>query len=140
MSTPFIEMPQRAAADRHEAAVPGGARRLARAAVDEDAPGHDVLRQADAGVPVHAHGRVLVHSCAVVARVAHDLYLDVGVDPRRQRVRAARVEHAPVARPVVADRVQRRVEVAQLRLGEVDLVRLDPAAGGGHQTGARSQL
>ena len=91
------------AADHEQAAAAGGARRLARVAVDDDGPGHHVLGHPDAAVAVHAHGGVLVHAGAVVAHVAVDLDLDRRVDAGRQRVRPARVEHAPAPRPVAVD-------------------------------------
>ena len=96
-------MPQRAdgvAADDEETAPRRRAGRLARVAVDDDPPGHHVLGDAGARVAVHAHGRELVHPGAVVAGVALDLDLDLGVEPARDRVRAVRVERrASVAGP-----------------------------------------
>jgi hypothetical protein len=68
--------------------------------------------------------------------VALDLDLDRGVDPGGQRVRAARIEHAPARRDVGA--VQCRVQLAQRCYREVDFPRVDRQLG--HQTGARSQL
>src|SRR5262249_3916935 len=53
--------------------------------------------------------RPLVHAGAVVARVAHDLDLDRGVQPARQRVRAGGVQDLPVA-----DRLGRLRLVVQL--------------------------
>jgi hypothetical protein len=113
MSIPFIEMP--------EPAVPRGARRLARVPLDHDRPGHHVLGQAGARVPVHAHGGALVHPRAVVADVPFDLDLDLGIEPAGDRVRAVRVEDAPVTRPRRRGQVvQALVELAQRRRGEVD--------------------
>ena len=95
MSTPFIEIPQRAAAlprITSEPAAAGRARRLRRVAVHDHRAGHDVLGAAHAHVAVHADGGLLVHAGAVVARVALDLDLDRSVDPHGERVRAARVQ------------------------------------------------
>src|SRR5215211_1909703 len=124
----------RIAAHDDQPAAPGRGARLARVAVDGDGPGHDVLGQADARVPVHAHGRALVHAGAVVADVAVDVDLDLGVDPDGDRVRAARVRDAPPGRRIRL--VQALVEVAQRRDGEID--RLD-RVGDRHHTLARSQ-
>ena len=62
------------------------------------------------------------------------------VDSDRQRVRAARIQHPPVARGRVIDRMQRRVQLAQRRHGKVELGSLQAAPESGHQTLARSQL
>ena len=87
MSTPFIEMPQRAEASPWTTSSPPrpvAPGRLARVAVDDDRARHHVLGDAGAGVAVHAHGRALVHAGAVVAHVALDLDLDRA---RRARTR-----------------------------------------------------
>ena len=81
----------------------------------------------DAGVAVHAHGGVLVHAGAVVAGVALDLDLDRRVDAGGERVRAARVEHPPAPRPVVArPRAARRSARAAGSTAEVDLSASSP--------------
>src|SRR6185437_2065348 len=66
-------------------------------------------------VAVDGHGRPLVHAGAVVAAVAHDLDLNRGVQPARQRVRAGGVQDPPVADRLRRLRlvVQPLVEVAQ---------------------------
>ena len=143
MSTPFIEMPQRAAALPRITSRPP--RPVAPADCDAlpstiTVPDMMFSATPTPGVAVHAHGRLLVHAGAVVARVALDLDLDGRVDPDRERVRAARVQHAPVARGRVVDRVQRGVQLAQRRDGQVELGSLEAAPESGHQTVARSQL
>ncbi len=110
------------AAHDEEAAAPRRARRLARAALDDDRPRHHVLGDAGARVPVHAHGRELVHAGAVVADVPVDLDLDVRVDPARDRVGAVRVDDAPPAwaRAAAGELVQPCVQLAERRRGQVD--------------------
>src|SRR3954449_3140150 len=129
------------AVDDHEAAAAGGGSRLARVALDDHGPGHDVLGDPDARVAVHADRRLLVHARAVVADVPVDLDRDRRVEPDRQRVRAARVHDAPVARLCVgasSERVKARVELAARGGGEVE--RLDGHVGlDRHQTRSRSQ-
>ena len=143
MSTPFIEMPQRAEASPRITSRPP--RPVAPAdwlALPSTTTVPDMMFSAtpDPGVAVHAHGGVLVHAGAVVAGVALDLDLDRRVDPGRERVRPARVGDPPARRPVVRDRVQRRVQLAQRSDRQVDLPGVEPAPHRAHQTGARSQL
>ena len=69
-----------------------------------------------------------------------DLDLERGVEPDRDGVPAAGVDHAPAARGsgIAGSGVQVGIEVAQRGLPEVD--HLDGGLGpGGHQTSARSQ-
>src|SRR6476659_332585 len=117
MSTPFIEMPQRADAS------PSTTSRPPRPAA-------------------HADGRLLVHPGPVVAHVALDLGLDRGVQADGERVRAARVDDAPARRQGVGDareRVQARVELAPRGRREVE--GLDGHTGlDRHQTRSRSQM
>src|SRR4051794_8208417 len=103
------------AVDDHEPAAPGGGRRLARVALDDDRAGHDVLGDADTRVAVHADRRLLVHAGAVIADVAVDLDRDRRVEPDRERVRSARVDDAPVGRlrlGAAREGVEPRVELA----------------------------
>ena len=110
------------AADDEQAAAPGGARRLAGVAVHHDLSRHRVLGGAGSCVSVHAHGRALVHARAVVAHVAVDLDLDLGVEPAGDGVRAVRVEHAPVSRPrrPAGEAVEAFVELGEGGACEVD--------------------
>src|SRR3954469_579989 len=132
---------RRVAVDDEQAAAPGGGRRLARVALDDDGSRHDVLGAADAGVAVHADRRLLVHAGAVVADVALDLDVHRGVEADGERVRAARVDDAPVGRLRLGragEGVQARVELAPRRRGEVE--RLDRHVDlRRHQTRSRSQ-
>ena len=86
------------AVDDEQPAVRGRARRLADAAVDDDDARHHVLGDPGARVAAHAHRRVLVHAGAVVADVAVDLDLELGVEPARDGVRTLRVDDPPAAR------------------------------------------
>ena len=90
---------RRVAAD-HDAARRGRWRRPTGSRCPPRRPSPDMMfsAHAHARVAVHADGRLLVHAGAVVAGVALDLDLDRRVDPDGDRVRAARVEHAPAAR------------------------------------------
>src|SRR4051812_39088673 len=129
------------ALDDDEAAAAGGGRRLARVALDDHRPGHDVLGDADARVAVHADRRLLVHAGAVVADVPVDLDGDRRVEPDRQRVRAARVDDAPMGRLRVGasgERVQPGVELAARSGGEVERLDRDVDVRR-HQTRSRSQ-
>ena len=122
------------AAHDDQPAAAGRRAGLSRIAVDHDAAGHDVLRQPDAGVAVHAHRRALVHPGAVVADVPVDVDLDLGVDPDGDRVRAVGMGDAPARRD--AGGVQPAVELAQRRLRQVDLLR--GIGDRRHQTRSRS--
>ena len=97
MSTPFIEMPQRALASPSMTTQPAasrGGRRLRGVAAHPHAPAHDVLGDAGAGMAVDRDSRRRVHAGAVIADMAVDLDVDRRGEPDRDRVRAVRV-HAP---------------------------------------------
>ena len=106
MSTPFIEMPQRAEASPRidDAARRGRWRRPTgwRSPSTTTVPDMMFSATPTPALPCTRTVALLVHAGAVVAGVALDLDLDRRVDARGERVRAARVEHAPAARPVVA--------------------------------------
>src|SRR5262249_47588818 len=98
------------AMDDEQPAAGAGCRRLARAPLDDDRAGHDVLGDPDATVALDPDRGELVHAGAVVADVTVDLDLVGGVEPNDDAVLAARVEH-----PHPADRIgqmQTAVELA----------------------------
>src|SRR5439155_21791304 len=86
------------AVDDEQPAVAARAGRLARAPVHDYPAGHQVLGQPGARVTVHAHGRKLVHAGAVVADMAVNLDVELGVEPAGDRMSPVRVEDAPAAR------------------------------------------
>ena len=84
----------------------------------------------------------LVHARAVVAHVTVDLDLDVGIEPTRDGMRAARVDDAPAPRPrpTVREVVQALIQLAQRSRLEIDhLHRRVLSLGDGHHTSAFSQ-
>jgi hypothetical protein len=126
-----------------EQAAPGGcSRRLARVPLDDDRAGHKVLGEPWTRVPMHAHGRELVHPRAVVADVPVYLDLDLGVDAAGHGVGAVRVEHAPAPRagPAVHEVVEALVELAERGGGKIDDLDRSLGRRPGHgQTFCRSQ-
>ena len=141
MSTPFIEMPQRAAASPWTTSSPP----CAVAPADwltlpstTTRPRHHVLGDPRARVATHAHRRVLVHARAVVADVPVDLDLELGVEPTGDGVRAPGIDDPPPARALARQRdvVEALVQLAQRRDGEVDDLGVERRR---HATAARSQ-
>ncbi len=83
--------------------------------------GDHVLGDANAGVALDHHRGLLVHAGAVVAHVSLDLDGDRGVQPDRQGVPAAWIEHSPVGLVgLLGEGVQGGVEFADGGVRQVD--------------------
>ena len=115
MSTPFIEIPQRAEAlpliDQQPPRPVAPADWLASPSTTTVA-GHDVLGHAGPAVALDADGGELVHPGAVVADVPVDLDLGVGVEADGDRVRAVGVGRPASVEPSGLEVVQALVELA----------------------------
>src|SRR6266545_7959341 len=86
---------RRVAVHDQQPAVAACAGRLARAPVDDNGSGHQVLGHSGTRVPVNAHRRELVHAGAVVADMALNLHVDLRVETAGDRMGSVRVEDAP---------------------------------------------
>ena len=90
-------------------------------------------------LPAHPHVRELVHAGAVVAHVPVDLDVELGVEPARNGVRAARVDDPPRPWAFAGERdvMEALIELAERRDGEVDDLGFDERFA--HATAALSQ-
>ena len=130
MSTPFIEMPQRAAASPCTTSSPPWA--VAPAdwlTLPSTTTDPDIMFSAIPvlGVAADTHRRMLVHPGAVVPDVPVDLDVELRVETAGDGVGPARVDDPPAPRPRAGARdvVEALVELAQGRHREVDDLRLE---------------
>ncbi len=118
----------RVPADDEPTAMRGSARATAGEAAHFDSARHHVLRDARAGVPVHDHGRELIHARRVVARVALDVDANGRVEPDGDVVRAIGIldAHARNAREITVQELVRLSHAARVQVEHLAGVELLP--------------